>query len=164
MKIGDIIKHRSKNLAGIVHGFRDPDYVLLLTVDGLHCGIKEFFEVVHFQSTPWPDQEKSTEGRKDDIGKDPWRLFPWDAARAIVKVLAFGAGKYSERNWEKGMDWSRPFDACIRHMTAWWEGEKADPETGMSHLWHAGCCVMFLIAYELRGIGRDDRPGSEKDA
>lgn len=97
-------------------------------------------------------------GRKDDTGKDPWSLLPFDAIRAIVKVLAFGAQKYSERNWEAGMAWHRPFDACLRHLTAWWEGEKADPETGFSHLWHAGCCLLFLIAYEIRGVGNDDRP------
>lgn len=103
-----------------------------------------------------------TEGRKDDGGKDPWHLVPWDATRAIVKVLAFGAGKYSERNWEKGMAWSRCYSALLRHLTAWWEGEKADKETGYSHLWHAGCCVVFLIAYEIRGVGVDDRPLVER--
>jgi hypothetical protein len=43
-------------------------------------------------------------------------------------------------------------------MTAWWEGEGADPETGYSHLWRAGCCIVFLIAYEPRGKGHDDQP------
>lgn len=100
----------------------------------------------------------TSEGRKDDAGKAPWHLVPFDAVGCIVKVLQFGAKKYAPRNWEKGMDWGRPFDACIRHLTSWWHGERADPETGFSHLWHAGCCIVFLIAYELRGIGRDDRP------
>lgn len=98
------------------------------------------------------------QGVKFDDGKDPWDLVPYDAVRAIVKVLAFGAQKYAPRNWEKGMNWSRPYAALQRHLTAWWEGEKADPETGFSHLWHAGCCLFFLIAYELRGVGKDDRP------
>lgn len=102
-----------------------------------------------------------TEGVKHDTGKDPWHLLPWDAARCIVKVLNFGAGKYAPRNWEHGMDWSRPFSALQRHLTAWWEGEHADPETGYSHLWHAGCCIVFLIAFEIRGVGTDDRPGQE---
>jgi hypothetical protein len=96
------------------------------------------------------------EGRKNDTGKDPWHLLPWDAVRAIVKVLAFGADKYSPRNWERGVAWSRPYAGLMRHMTA--EGERADPETGFSHLWHAGCCIIFLITYELRGLGHDDRP------
>jgi len=99
-----------------------------------------------------------SEGVKFDDGKDPWHLVPWDAVRAIVKVLKFGAGKYGERNWENGMAWSRCFAAAMRHLTAWHNGEDKDLETGFSHLWHAGCCVMFLIAFELRGIGSDDRP------
>lgn len=98
------------------------------------------------------------EGRKDDCGKEPWHLAPWDAFKAIVVVLRFGAGKYNERNWEGGMVWSRCFSAAQRHLTAWWMREGTDPDTGYSHLWHAGCCVVFLIAYELRGTGTDDRP------
>lgn len=62
-----------------------------------------------------------------------------------------------ERNWEKGMDWSRPFSALMRHMWSWWRGENVDPETGYSHLAHAGCCVLFLMRYEKRAIGNDDR-------
>lgn len=100
----------------------------------------------------------SGEGKKFDQGKDPWNLVPFDAVRAITKVLAFGADKYGERNWESGMAWSRPYAAAMRHMTAWWEREDDDMETGFSHLWHLGCCVLFMIAYELRGIGTDDRP------
>jgi len=96
--------------------------------------------------------------QKFDGNKLPWHLLPTDAIRCIVSVLAFGASKYAARNWELGMDWSRPYAALLRHLTSWWEGEKADPETGYSHLWHAGCCILFLIAYELRGIGKDDRP------
>lgn len=101
------------------------------------------------------------EGKKFDTDKDPWHLLPTDAARGIVKVLSFGAHKYAERNWEKGMAWSRVYSACIRHLTAWFEGEQKDQETGFSHLWHAGCCIMFLIAYELRSVGHDDRPSTQ---
>lgn len=97
-------------------------------------------------------------GIKHDLGKDPWHLLPWDAVQAITKVLLFGATKYAPRNWEKGMDWSRIYRAAIGHLTAWYVRDPADKETGFSHLWHAGCCILFLIAYELRGVGKDDRP------
>jgi hypothetical protein len=99
-----------------------------------------------------------SEGVKYDDNKDPWHLLPWDAVKCIVMVLMFGAKKYTPRNWEKGMDWSRCYRACIGHMVAWWNKEGPDPETGYSHLWHAGCCVLFLIDYEKRNIGKDDRP------
>ena len=101
-----------------------------------------------------------SEGRKDDQGKLPYHLLPPELMEGIAAVLQFGAAKYSPRNWELGMAWSRPFAALMRHMWAWWRGEKADPETGMSHLWHAGCCLAFLIAYEQRRTGTDDRPTS----
>lgn len=99
-----------------------------------------------------------SEARKDDGNKAPWHLLPVDAVRGIVAVLGFGAGKYGERNWEAGMAWSRCYAALLRHLTAWWEGKTKDPETGMSHLWHAGANLLFLIAYERRGGGVDDRP------
>lgn len=100
------------------------------------------------------------EGRKDDHGKAPYHLLAPELLDATARVLAFGADKYAPRNWEKGMNWSRPFSALMRHMWAWWRGEAKDPETGMSHLWHAACCIMFLIAYEERGNGTDDRPSN----
>ena len=101
-----------------------------------------------------------TGGRKDDQEKLPYHLLPPELMEGIAAVLQFGARKYAPRNWELGMSWSRPFSALMRHMWAWWRGEKADPETGMSHLWHAGCCLTFLIAYEQRQTGTDDRPTS----
>lgn len=111
------------------------------------------------------DQSKlAAGGYKADEGKAPWGLLPYDAIGGIVKVLAFGAKKYAPRNWEVGMDWNRPFDALMRHLTAWWAGDKCDSDTGYSHLWHAGCCILFLIAYEMRGIGTDNRPGSTEFA
>jgi len=112
------------------------------------------------QATTGPgiDDLTALEAVKNDAGKDPWHLAPWDAFRAVVKVMAFGASKYAPRNWEKGFDYSRLYRASIEHLSSWWEGQDLDPETRYSHLWHAGCCVLFLISHELRGIGNDDRP------
>ena len=100
----------------------------------------------------------SNEGKKFDNGKLRFDLLPVLPLREIAKVFTIGAEKYDDRNWEQGISWSRVFGALMRHMWAWWRGEKADPETGYSHLWHAACCIMFLIAYEEREIGEDDRP------
>lgn len=101
-----------------------------------------------------------TEGVKYDEGKAPWHLMPPDAINEILQVLDFGAAKYGERNWERGMSWSRPFSALMRHMWAWWRGEERDPESGLSHLAHAGANLLFLMTYRGRDIGRDDRPTS----
>lgn len=97
-------------------------------------------------------------GVKADQGKAPYHLIAPEFLEAIAEILDFGQKKYAPRNWEKGMDWSRVFSALMRHAWAWWRGEDKDPETGKSHLWHAACCIMFLVAFEMRGIGKDDRP------
>lgn len=97
------------------------------------------------------------EGVKHDTGKLPMELIPPELLEGVSAVLAFGAEKYAARNWELGMDWGRVFGALMRHMWAWWKGQDKDPETGYSHLWHAAACVAFLIAYEDRKIGTDDR-------
>lgn len=59
------------------------------------------------------------------------------------------------------MDWSRLYGAAMRHMLSWWSGDTVDPESGESHLWHALCCIAFLVTYEQRGKGTDDREGGE---
>ncbi|WP_282026835.1 dATP/dGTP diphosphohydrolase domain-containing protein [Limimaricola cinnabarinus] len=99
-----------------------------------------------------------TDGRKDDGGKIRMELIPPELLTAVGSILTFGAVKYAPRNWELGMDWSRVYGALLRHLNAWWAGEQTDPETGKSHLWHAGACISFLIAFEQRGSGNDDRP------
>ena len=99
-----------------------------------------------------------TAGRKDDADKIRMELLPPEFLTATATVLTFGAKKYSDRNWEQGMKWSRVFGALMRHMWDWWRGVKYDSETGYSHLWHAACCLAFLIAYEERQLGEDDRP------
>ncbi len=97
-------------------------------------------------------------GVKYDTHKLPHHLLPFDAIEELTEILAFGAKKYAPRNWEKGMAWSRLFSATMRHLIAWWMKRGTDPDTGRSHLAHAMCCIAFLLAYELRGAGTDDRP------
>lgn len=102
-----------------------------------------------------------TEARKDDNGKAPWHLFPWDAAEQVVLVLKFGASKYAERNWEKGIVYSRVFAATQRHLKAWFQDrEDIDKDSGLPHLACAACEVLFALAFHVRGMRHiDDRPG-----
>lgn len=95
--------------------------------------------------------------RKFDADKIPLDLFPPEALIEIGKVLGHGAIKYGEHNWRGGMKWGRLFAAAQRHLQAWLSGEDIDPDSGLPHLAHAGCCIAFLIAYQKSGIGADDR-------
>jgi hypothetical protein len=116
--------------------------------------------LARISSENWREEvtTKQLGGQKFDSDKLRYDLLPPELLEEVARVLAFGAEKYSARNWELGMQWSRPFGAMMRHMWAWWGGEDKDPETGYSHLAHAACCIAFLVAYERRNAGEDDRP------
>ncbi len=92
-----------------------------------------------------------------EMEKPRWDLLPLAEVEEIVQVLTFGAQKYEAHNWKRGARWGRYFAALQRHLVAWWLGEEKDPETGFSHLAHAGCCLLFLMAYSRNGWGADDR-------
>jgi len=100
---------------------------------------------------------ESTGGVKFDSGKIPLELLSPIALVKISEALAFGARKYDENNWRKGMKWTRVAGAAFRHLLAWLGGEDKDPESGLSHLSHLGCCVMFLLEYETTKPELDDR-------
>lgn len=102
-------------------------------------------------------------GEKKDEGKPRWELLAYDAIEGIVATLTSGAQKYAARNWELGILYGRVYGAAMRHLSAWWKGETTDPESGRSHLDHALTELMFLSAYEKRGMKQfDDRPNSIK--
>lgn len=105
----------------------------------------------------WLDN-RAREATKFDRDKLRWDLVPWDAMEPVVRVLTHGAKKYGDRNWEAAFDWSRPYAALLRHVTAWFRGEDNDPESGISHLAHAACNILFMLAFVLRGRGIDNRP------
>lgn len=89
----------------------------------------------------------SPPGIKHDDDKQRWDLLPYDALEHVVKVLTLGAKKYAEWNWmyvERAED--RYFAAAQRHLVAWRGGEGVDPETGVSHIAHAICCLLFLLS------------------
>jgi len=99
-----------------------------------------------------------TAGKKFDQDKLRWDLFPAESIEPIIQVLMFGAEKYDAYNWTKGIAYSRLFAALMRHMWAWWRGETNDSETGLNHLAHAGCCLLFLLSYTQNQPEFDDRP------
>lgn len=99
-----------------------------------------------------------TEGRKDDAGKTRFDLVPPDVEEALAKVLTKGAAKYGARNWEQGFAWGRAYAAARRHLRAFWAGEDVDTDSGDLHLAHALCSIAFLLAFQMRKIGTDDRP------
>lgn len=93
------------------------------------------------------------------LAKAPWHLLPWDAINEIVKVLRHGARKHGDRDWERGYPVSKHMAAMCRHFVAWWLGQDNDPGSGLSHMAHAGCRVLFILTAIVRKrVDLDDRP------
>lgn len=97
-------------------------------------------------------------GTKLDHDKPRTDLLPTDVLEGVAQVLTVGAKKYADRNWEKGMKWSRPYGALLRHLWAFWRGEELDPETGLPHIDQVVTNAMFLARYWRTRKELDDRP------
>lgn len=135
----------------------DPKQMLYPNNDRTKPGIPDTVQRVTV-----PLKADTSVATKLDAGKTNWSLIPFEAVEEICKVLEFGALKYDGWNFAKGagMNWSRITNSMLRHVFAWMRGEDKDPESGLSHLGHIGCNVIFLIYYakykEVYGAG-DDR-------
>lgn len=96
-----------------------------------------------------PALPKETVGRKDDSKKTPWWLMDglWSTLEPVVRVLEFGNKKYkTNKNWQKVENGEQRYlDASLRHQLAHRDGELLDPETGLPHLAHAVCGLLFAL-------------------
>jgi len=86
----------------------------------------------------------NTTGVKYDQDKVPLDLLDPLALDGLARVLQFGAKKYASHNWRGGINYSRLIAALMRHTFAMLRGEYTDPESGLPHIDHVGCCWMFL--------------------
>lgn len=92
---------------------------------------------------------KLEKGVKYDGQKPRFDLIPPHAEEQVARVLEFGARKYDEENWRKVPEAVKRYIAAAgRHINSYRNGEKTDPETGIAHLAHAVCCLMFVIELE----------------
>ena len=104
------------------------------------------------------DAWKTPGGVKHDAGKLRLDLISPEMLRALGEVLTFGANKYGDRNWEKGIDLARLYAANQRHLLAHREGEITDPESGMPHLYHAFCSLGMMLTLYQRSRCREKDP------
>ena len=93
-----------------------------------------------------------SEFTKDSLSEDKLRYSLIDPAflAEVTSVMSNGAKKYSVDNWQKCHDVSLYIDALFRHIEAWRQGEKNDPEWDCHHLAHAACNLMFLHHFDKR--------------
>ena len=102
------------------------------------------------------------QGIKYDQGKPDFSLHPTTALEEIAAVWSFGEKKYAAFNWANGFAWRRPAAAALRHIYAWLGGEDKDPESGLSHIAHACCCLMMILHFQRTNTGTDNRMEAKK--
>lgn len=83
--------------------------------------------------------------------------YPIRAYIPVIRVLEFGEKKYAKGNWAKGMSWSVCYSCTMSHLTKAFAGEENDEESGLTHLAHALCNIIFLLGYRDLYPEGDDR-------
>lgn len=80
----------------------------------------------------------------------------------MVRVLMYGAEKYDDHNWKKGLSLVSLVDCAMRHFIAMEKGEELDPESGLPHKGHLMCNLMMLAYFTLTEEGREKLAALEK--
>jgi len=84
-----------------------------------------------------------------NTGKRQWSMVDFESLEPMVEVLEYGANKYSKDNWKQGLPVLEICESLLRHTFAFMAGEDKDPESGLSHIGHMMCNLMFL-SYVMR--------------
>ena len=94
----------------------------------------------------------STEkGIKLDDNKDRWDLLPLELIEQVIKVLTFGANKYTDNGWQSVPNgYNRYRGALLRHLVAAEKGILHDEETGLYHLAHMATNALFMLHFKLK--------------
>lgn len=87
-------------------------------------------------------------------GKRRWSLVHYKSLEPMIKVLEYGAAKYTkdgvpgDHNWKKGLNQPEILESLQRHLAALMDGEKNDPESGLPHIGHIMCNAMFYSFFQ----------------
>lgn len=98
---------------------------------------------------------------KDMVGvrKAPMSTVPANVLVEIGVAMLEGSVKYGRHNYRvAGVRSSVYYDAVMRHVMSWWEGEDIDPDSNMSHITKALSCLTVLRDAQMQGMCTDDRP------
>jgi hypothetical protein len=113
---------------------------------------------------PLPSSLKPT-NPKDAIGirKAPLSCVPMNVVAEMGLGMLEGACKYGRHNYRGvGVRGSVYFDATMRHLISWWEGEDVDPDSGLSHITKALVSLVVLRDAQMQDKCTDDRPPRSK--
>lgn len=106
--------------------------------------------------TGYPDNNpKTVLGLK----KPAMSSVPPTALIHLMRAMADGRRKYGLMNWrENRVSSTIYYDAAMRHLMAWFDGEQTAIDSGVHHLGHAMACLAIVLDAEATGNLNDDRP------
>lgn len=93
----------------------------------------------------------SETGGEKGVKPQRYSLIPVEPLALLAELYGNGAKKYAAHNFRNGYEWSKSYDAAMRHMNAFWAGEDIDPEMGVPHVicaaWHMFTLTTFMIEH-----------------
>lgn len=110
--------------------------------------------------------EYKTSNPKDSVGvkKVPLHVVSSPVMMEVGLAMLEGDRKYGGHNYRvAGVRASVYYDALMRHMMAFWEGEDTDSESGLSHITKALSTLFVLRDAMLNDMWTDDRPPKFKN-
>lgn len=115
------------------------------------------WDMPHDQETPNMPPSPSAMGSRYNTDKPRYDLIPPGTLDALERVSRFGAKKYSDRNWEKGMSYETLYRSLMNHLQAWWKGRDTDEESNLPTSWHLLWNAMAIVEMERRLAVQDQR-------
>lgn len=105
-------------------------------------------------------KEEQRELTKEEIKNSPvgirfnknklrWGLVHYKSLEPLVRVLMFGADKYDDDNWKKGMKKKEILESLQRHLAELIDGQTHDEESKMHHIGHILANAMFYSYFDL---------------
>lgn len=127
-------------------------------IRGAYTGAFDDHEALTFHELPIAAKDTNP---KDAVGtrKAPMSTVSAPVLAEVGVAMLEGAVKYGRHNYRAaGVRASVYYDATMRHLMAWWEGQDTDPDSGMSHITKAITSLVVLRDSMLQGNWQDDRP------
>ena len=94
-------------------------------------------------SPDYPPQLEIDKALRFNNGKPKWSYVHYKSLEPMIKVLEYGALKYSPFNWQKPMPLNEILESMQRHLASLMDGELIDAESGISHMGHIQANAMF---------------------
>jgi hypothetical protein len=97
--------------------------------------------------------------KEPTLGRGRMDLLPWEVIYDDARHYENGSKKYSPRNFELGLEFSKCFSSAIRHMMQFWLGDTSEPHL-IAARWHMAALAFYMKRIEDGTLpaSLDDRP------